>query len=166
MEEVVHLYNVTPRDDRTAETAPANALYRYDTRVRAVDDVVREEEGVSRYKCGDQVWVRPPNARCDQRSAKGTVTRIVSEQTVEVDGTPRHVKHLRRRDGEDEEEVRPDTDGDEWEETGEEAEGREERADDEGGEGGEEGASDTLRRSARQATRGPVHPRCTMSCCN
>ena len=31
------------------------------------------------------------------QSEMGTVTRVVSEQTVEVDGVPRHVKDLRKR---------------------------------------------------------------------
>ena len=124
--EAVHLYNVTPRDDCTSGTAPANALYQYAVRVRAVDEVVRRKEVASRYRSGDAVWVRPPNNRCDQRYTRGVVTRAVSEHTVEVDGVPRHVRDLRRRDESVEEVVRPadgggavgqaDADDDDWEE--------------------------------------------------
>lgn len=104
VEEAVYLYNVTPRDDCTADTAPANVLYRYRVRVRAVDDVVEKGEEASRYRRGDCVWMRPPDNRCDQQYARGVVTRVVSEHTVEVDGIPRHVRDLRRRDDDDDDE--------------------------------------------------------------
>ena len=94
--EAVYLYNVTPRDGETPETAPMNAL-RYVTRVRGIDDEKPVEEPTSRYEVGDAVWARPLNARCDRRYDEGRVTRVLSEHTVEVDNIPRHVKDLRRR---------------------------------------------------------------------
>ena len=95
--EAVYLYNLTPLDDVTDGTAPANALYRYDVRVKAVDGRVGEQEEANRYRCGDAVWVRGPGSRCDQRYLMGVVTGVVSEHTVEVDGMPRHVRDIRRR---------------------------------------------------------------------
>ena len=103
VEEAVYLYNVTPRDDCISDTAPANAMYRYDVRVRAVDGAVEKQEEACRYRSGDLVWVRPLEGRCNQQYEKGVVTRVVSEHTVEVEGIPRHVKDLRRRVGRDEE---------------------------------------------------------------
>ena len=109
--EAVYRYNVSPRDDETAESAPANLLYRYEVRVRGMDgredEAQRPWEGQRAssetaavrdpYRPGDSVWVRPPRARCDTQYGKGRVTRVISDQCVEVDGMPRHVKELRHR---------------------------------------------------------------------
>uniref|UniRef100_A0A5S6QY47 Integrase catalytic domain-containing protein n=1 Tax=Trichuris muris TaxID=70415 RepID=A0A5S6QY47_TRIMR len=55
--EAVYLYNMTSRDDCSAETAPANAIYRYVTRIRDVDQAAGEEKIVScPYKIGDEAW--------------------------------------------------------------------------------------------------------------
>uniref|UniRef100_A0A5S6QNM3 Integrase catalytic domain-containing protein n=1 Tax=Trichuris muris TaxID=70415 RepID=A0A5S6QNM3_TRIMR len=45
--EAVYLYKMTPRDDCSAETAPANAIYRYVTRIRDVDQPADEDKVVS-----------------------------------------------------------------------------------------------------------------------
>ena len=106
--EAVYLYNVTPRDDKSSDTAPANMLYRYEVvrrneRNSATEDT-RQQSGPSkhtetnRYKIGDHVWVKPSNVRCDTRFDRGIVTGVVSEQAVEVGGIPRHVRDLRPRD--------------------------------------------------------------------
>ena len=101
--EAAHLYNVTPRDGRTADTAPAAGIYRY-----AVRDCVRpghtptdiDEDGAqpaattvtppdgNRLRVGDRVWVRRRGTRCTETSRRGTVTGEVSEQVLEVDGVP------------------------------------------------------------------------------
>ena len=97
--EAVFRYNVMPRDDETADSAPACQLYRYRVRVQGVDDVTREQEVTesSVFCRGDKVWVRPPDGRCDDRYERGEITNIVSPQCVEVDGMPRHVRDLRPR---------------------------------------------------------------------
>ena len=106
--EAVYRYNVTPLNDETADSAPANVLYRYEVRVQGLDERVPPEprvcelsdgmaHGHSRYRSGDSVWVRPPRARCDTKYDKGEVTRVISDQCVEVNGVPRHVRELRRR---------------------------------------------------------------------
>uniref|UniRef100_A0A5S6QBI6 Integrase catalytic domain-containing protein n=1 Tax=Trichuris muris TaxID=70415 RepID=A0A5S6QBI6_TRIMR len=69
--ETVHLYNITPRDDCNAASAPANVLYSYQT--------------------------KPPGARCNTQYHRGTVTGTISYKVVEVDGMPLHVRDLRRR---------------------------------------------------------------------
>ena len=105
--EAVYLYNVTPRDGETPETAPINAVSRYVARIRGIDEAEPVGEQTSCYKVGDAVWVRPFNARCDKQYDTGQVTRVVSECTVEVNGIPRHVKDLRMRKGSSEEEEEP-----------------------------------------------------------
>lgn len=94
--DAVYLHNVTPKDDKSAGTAPANAIYVYEVRVRGIDKVVRDPGVVTcRFSVGDRVSVRDPSRRCDVPSVLKTVTGIVSPQTVEVDGMPRHVRDLR-----------------------------------------------------------------------
>ena len=41
------------------------------------------------------MWVKLSENRCHTKYKLGTVTRVVSEQTMEVDGMPRHVRDLR-----------------------------------------------------------------------
>ncbi|KFD58278.1 hypothetical protein M513_01041 [Trichuris suis] len=96
--EAVYLYNIMPRDNRTAQSTPANAVYRYDVRLRGIDQPLQEEEPKdSPYAVGDKVWVKPPAVRCDTRFQSGTVTGTLSRQAVIVNETPRHVRDLRRR---------------------------------------------------------------------
>ena len=96
--EAVYLYNVTPKDGCTPETAPINIWGGYMARVRGIDkQQVPQANEMCRYVVGDAVWTRPPNSRCDKQYDAGRVTHVVSEHTVEVDGVPHHVKDLRRR---------------------------------------------------------------------
>lgn len=107
--EAVYWHNVSPRTDGGPESAPAELLYSYRVRVRGVDGLAaadRADAGSDHgesapYRRGDRVWVRPPGARCDEQYATGTVTDVISEQAVAVDGMPRHVRDLRRRTGQD-----------------------------------------------------------------
>ena len=96
--EAVYLYNLRPQDDVTTSTAPGNMLYRYQVRVREVDPCEEKEpEAEGPHQVGDKVWVRPPKVRCDEQHRKGTVTKVLSHQAVEVDGVPRHIKDLHPR---------------------------------------------------------------------
>ena len=47
-------------------------------------------------KVGDEVWVKPPHARCTMQWKKGYVTRINTKNNVSVDGMPRHILDVRR----------------------------------------------------------------------
>ncbi|XP_043204508.1 uncharacterized protein LOC122371842 [Amphibalanus amphitrite] len=96
VQEALYWHNVTPKDDINPETAPANALYRYEVRLRGIDAGACNPGIVAcRFGVGDRVWVRDPTRRCDAQSYIGTVTNVVSPQTVDVDGIPRHVRDLR-----------------------------------------------------------------------
>ena len=103
--EAVHLYNVTPRDGGTAESAPAAGVYSYSARdcVRPVPTEPVSEEPPPRvsdgaqFRVGDPVWVRRRGTRCTETSRRGTVTGVVSQQVLEVDGLPWHVRNLRPR---------------------------------------------------------------------
>ncbi|KFD68333.1 LOW QUALITY PROTEIN: hypothetical protein M514_19379 [Trichuris suis] len=95
--EAVYWYKLIPRDDCSQATAPAEAIYAYPLRVRAVDSVVHEVQDKSIYSSRDEVWVKPAGSRCDSQFGRGIVTKVLSGQAVEVDGTLRHIKGIRRR---------------------------------------------------------------------
>lgn len=96
--EAAYWYNVSPKNGADPATAPANELYGYEVRVRGIDPVAADEprRTAGPYQVGDAVWVKPPGSRCHSRFAIGTVTGVVSDLSVEVDGMPRHVRDLRR----------------------------------------------------------------------
>ena len=84
-------------------TAPMNGWGGYVARTKGIEGVETEPEPKCRYRVGDKVWVRKEEARCDDPYEAGEVTRIISSLTVEVNGIPRHIRHLRRRKAEPEE---------------------------------------------------------------
>ena len=85
----MYWYNVTPKDDASASTAPANVIYSYRARIKGIDIILPPEDaGPSSYKVGDSVWVKIPHGRCTTQFGKGAIT-------VLVDGTLRHVKDVR-----------------------------------------------------------------------
>ena len=95
--ETVYRYNVMPRSDDPV-TSPANQLFRYEVRLLDIDSVEGHDSpsvGRHGYSVGDRVWVRHPSRRCDVPSTMGRVTRVISDQNVEVDGMSRHVRDLR-----------------------------------------------------------------------
>lgn len=49
----------------------------------------------ARYRVGDDVFVKPPTARCSTKWPKGRVTAISSDTNIEIDGVPRHVADCR-----------------------------------------------------------------------
>ena len=95
----MYWYNVAPKDeiDSATATAPANKLYNYEVRLLGIERVQHSEPRAIDvpYDVGDAVWVKPSQNRCHTKYNLGTVMRVVSEQTIEVDGMPRHVRDLR-----------------------------------------------------------------------
>ncbi|KAI0986549.1 hypothetical protein GJ496_006163 [Pomphorhynchus laevis] len=49
----------------------------------------------SRFRNGQQIWIKPSSARCTSRRTQGFVTDIQSESTVKLNGFPRHVNDIR-----------------------------------------------------------------------
>ena len=50
----------------------------------------------SSYVVGDSVVVRPVTGNCMERWSPGTVTALINDWSVEIDGVPRHRSHVRR----------------------------------------------------------------------
>ena len=102
VEEAVYWYNMTPKDSSNEDTAPASRTYRYSIRVRPINiptetapQTAVPRSGHQSYALGDAVWVRRRGSRCFARSRYGTVTAIISDLSIEVDGIPHHVRNLR-----------------------------------------------------------------------
>lgn len=97
--EAVYLYNITPLDDCSSSSAPANVLYKYSVRVREEEICSESDSGAAGnpHQAGEEVWVKPHGVRCDRPYNEGVVTRVVSDQVAEVDGIPRHIRNLRPR---------------------------------------------------------------------
>ena len=97
IQEAVYWYNVAPKDGIRSATAPANALYQYEVRVKGVDKIspLPAEFELEIYKKGDVVLIADWPNKCTSEWKTGIVTELVSPQTVCVDGVPRHVRDLR-----------------------------------------------------------------------
>ena len=96
-EEATYWYNVTPRQDDKDSTVPCRRLFKYSWRVPYDTNVLPEENGKSKhFKVGGEVWVKPSVPSCTKRWALGQVTRVISSHVVAIDGTPRHVRDLRK----------------------------------------------------------------------
>ena len=89
-------YNMSPRSGQDPDSVPQHSVFRYDWRHPAADPHPRCEEEAETVKLGDEVWVKPPHARCTTHWRKGLVTGINSGNNVSVDGMPRHILDVRR----------------------------------------------------------------------
>lgn len=95
--EAVFWYNMSPRFGQDSGSVPQRSVFRYDWRHPAAGpQLKREEEEIETIKVGDEVWVKPPHARCTTRWQKGIVTGVNSESNMTVDGMPRHILDIRR----------------------------------------------------------------------
>ena len=96
--EAVYWHNVTPKDNVSPCTAPADALHRYHIWIKGVEDNLLPEPEVTKgmYEKGDAVWVKNPHGKCTTKYSTGRVTEVISPQSVKIDGVSRHVKDLRR----------------------------------------------------------------------
>ena len=95
--EAVYRHNVTPKDDISPCTAPADALHRYHIQIKSVEDNPLPEPEVTKgmYEKGDVVWVKNPRGKCMKKYSTGRVTEVISPQSVKIDGVSRHIKDLR-----------------------------------------------------------------------
>ena len=99
--EAVFFYNVAPRNGQKPETVPQRSLFTYEWRLpwqpaETTTSTTECSDGSTKIQIGDEVWVKPGNARCTTQWRKGEVTGINSPNNIEVDGLARHVLDLRR----------------------------------------------------------------------
>lgn len=89
---------MTPRKETEESSVPSNQLFRYRWRIPFDGTVPTGDEAAeSAFAVGDEVWVKLSPPSCTKQWMPGKVTRIVSKHTVCVDGTPRHVRDIRKQ---------------------------------------------------------------------
>ncbi|MPC29144.1 hypothetical protein E2C01_022365 [Portunus trituberculatus] len=73
-------------------------LYGYTVRVRGEDASRRSDPTIANNPHqAEEVRVKPPGVRCEERYKQVIATRVVSDQVAEIDSTLRHVRHLPHR---------------------------------------------------------------------
>ena len=94
--QAVFWYNLGP--DCSREESPADAIFRYKRRHPSAKPPEPSEKGVEEcpFKPGDSVFVKPLQVTCTTKWKPGTVTGVISRNTVDVEGTPKHVLDIRR----------------------------------------------------------------------
>jgi ribonuclease HI/transposase InsO family protein len=101
--DMVFWYNFCPRTGLDGDTAPSARCFTYEWRCPGqesmesmqVEDPILTPEKHHLPSPGDEVFVKPPNARCTTKWNTGVVTGIGEHGTVEVDNVPRHISHVR-----------------------------------------------------------------------
>ena len=82
--EAVYWYNVTPKDDVSSATGPANMAYQYCIRLKGINGTPtpthNQQQAV--FKPGARVWVKTPHGRCTTKYKVGRVTGITSVQNI------------------------------------------------------------------------------------
>lgn len=94
-EEAVFWYNMSPRSGQDETTVPQRSVFCYDWRHPSVAPVSRRDSTAT-ISVGEEVWVKPANAKCTSQWRKGTVTDVHSANNLSVDGIPRHILDVRR----------------------------------------------------------------------
>ena len=94
--EALYWYNVSA--DKNGASSMGK-IYSYPIHVKGLgkENLLAQNVMNERFRIGDKVWLKPPNARCHSKWQPATITRNASKQIVEVNGIPRHVKHIRPR---------------------------------------------------------------------
>ena len=87
-------YNLAPRS-HDQQMIPQRELFKYEWRNPLMEPVVNHKTEQANVEIGDEVWVKPPNARCTTEWRKGRITEINSQNNVSVDGTSRHILDVR-----------------------------------------------------------------------
>ena len=82
---------------RDRNKTPFGLLFQQKIRYPLNYDQVMEESNNSTntFTVGQKVFVKPVNGRCDLKWPTGVVTKLLSELSVEVDGFPWHISHIR-----------------------------------------------------------------------
>ena len=94
-QEAVYWYNMSQKNGIDAMSVPQKAVYRYEWRIHVFDDEGESSNVNGKFQIGDEVWVKPPNCRCTTKWHRGTITKVNTENNLEVDGMARHILDVR-----------------------------------------------------------------------
>jgi transposase InsO family protein/ribonuclease HI len=112
----VFWYNMAPKSADDEATVPWRRVQAYEWRHPDVRPSDIEGDQPAALQVGDEVWVKPPDARCTSKWTSAHVTKINSRNNIEVDGMARHILDVRpivsidSEDGNDSDEDSVDTD--------------------------------------------------------
>jgi hypothetical protein len=96
--DMVFWYNYTPRHSDDENSTPSAMIYQY--RWRCPYQVLKTEdtqEVCEGFCVGEEVLVKPMNAKCTTPWKSGKVTGMERKEVVEIDGVPQHVSRIRKR---------------------------------------------------------------------
>ena len=92
-EEMVYWYNVT---QNVTGIIPLDTVMNYETHVQGCAPVRQPSDEVNNpFETGDWVVVKPSKGTCMTPWIDGRVTAVLSDVSVEVNGTPRHIADVR-----------------------------------------------------------------------
>jgi len=77
---------------------PSRSLYSYNVKLPKVSPLTigkPTDITTNPYNVGDKVYVKPVNSKCTTAGPQGTITRVVSNTAVMVDGMTRHISDVR-----------------------------------------------------------------------
>ena len=95
-EEAPFWYNMAPKVGQRDDTVPHRSVFNCEWRHPRDTSQEIDEQGPARIQIGEEVWVKPSNARCTTQWGRGVITDVQSPNNVRVDGMPRHILDLRR----------------------------------------------------------------------
>ena len=74
-------------------------IYSYQIGVKGLrkKNLPAKNDKKERFRIGNKVWLKPPNAKCHTKWQPAIITQDESNQTMKVNGIPYHVKHIRPR---------------------------------------------------------------------
>jgi transposase InsO family protein len=93
--DMVFFYNLSPLRGSDEQSAPSRALYSYRWRYPVEVTPLPQNPETGGYRVGEEVLVKPSDARCTTPWQVAHVTGITPEGGVEVNGVHRHLSHLR-----------------------------------------------------------------------
>jgi hypothetical protein len=96
--DMVYWYNAAPKEGANESSLPCSGIFAYRWRYPGKGQEATAQQPLMKlFRIGEQVFVKPGNAKCTTVWTTGTVTGVGSTETaVEVDGIPRHVADVRR----------------------------------------------------------------------
>jgi hypothetical protein len=95
--DIVFWYNYTPKIGDDSTTSPSREVFTHTWRYP--NERKRQASGDRNWRVGDQVFVKPPGARCTTPWQKGVITNVggmSSQLCVEVNEIPRHIADIRK----------------------------------------------------------------------
>ena len=94
--EAVFWCNMSLRAGQAKNSVPQRAVFCYEWRHPALQLELKDHDRETTVEVGEEVWVKPADARCTALWQKGVETAINSRNNVSVDGMPRHILDIRR----------------------------------------------------------------------